>query len=110
MPFSVSGTASTGVIPIGISEIEQHSLRHLAGHLARLQIHHEQRLLADQRGDIGSLLFEPGENDARTVPKVHVQPGELLRLRDISDSEDRPAGFTGADDIREFYRDRTPTL
>src|SRR5262249_8932842 len=62
---------------VGIADVEQHPLRHLAGHLLRLEIDDEQRLLADQLLQVLALLFHARKDRSRVIAEADGEPNQL---------------------------------
>ena len=75
---------------VGIADVEQHPFRHNAPHLARLQIDHEQCLLADNLLRIGPLRLHSGDDRAFVIAEAHAQLQQLVGVRHISYRDDRP--------------------
>src|SRR6187549_117706 len=73
---------------VGVADVEQHALRHLPGHLARRKIDDEQRLLAFDLADVGTFVFEAGENRTRVIAEIDAQTREFLRGGYVLDPSD----------------------
>ena len=109
--FGLAGSRAVGYLffghgehrcnPICISDVEQHSFRDLAHHLAGFQVHHEQGLQALDLLRIGSLLFDAGQYGARPIAEGHPEPHQLVGTIDILD----PLNGADADiQFRKFFK------
>src|ERR1051326_356142 len=75
---------------IRVAETEEHSLGPLPCHLARLQVHDEQRLLADEHREIGTLVLHARQNRPNVIAEIDAKLHELARVRNVLDGDDRP--------------------
>ena len=96
--------ASTGRTAVRVTDVEQHAFRYHASHLARLQIHHEQRLPAHNLLRIGAFCFHSGHDGALVIAEAHAQLDQLVGVWHIVHCEDRPD--TNVNLIQDFQRNR----
>src|ERR1039458_10217978 len=66
------GSGQHGREAVGEAEIEEHALLDDAAHFARLEIDHEEGLLALDLALVGALLLHGGENDALAIAEADV--------------------------------------
>ena len=79
-----------GLDAIREPDIEQHPLTYDSAHLPRLQIHHEERLFADDLLRVGAFLLHAREDRALVIAKAHTKLHQFVRPGDVVYREDGP--------------------
>ena len=81
----------SGQNAVGISEVEDHALGHLTGHLARFEVNHEQCLLTDNLLDIDATFgLHASEDGALVISESDTQLDQLLRIGHVVDGKNPP--------------------
>ena len=72
-----------------VPDVEHHTLGDLASHRARLEVHDEEGLSANDLTRIGAFRLHSGKNVASMVAEVDNEAHELSGIGDVFDREDR---------------------